>query len=338
MNAIDLLRKDDKMVMDLFKQYEKLDQNENEKKQAVFDDIRSCLDIHFGIEEFMFYPMVIDALVPEKKGLIVRGLEDQRFIKVLLGDLAMTRIHDSRFDAKMGSLKENVMRYIEDEENKLLPEAEACFATSELDVMGEEIQRKAQVLKPVLYVTFPDVIMTERAVAALLDNGVQEEDMSLIVNESGSGLKKTLTGEDLEDPMKEAQTGVTMTTGSDTAAGAAKGAGIGLLIGVLAGLASLAIPGVGLVVGGGALATAIGSAVGTTVAGALAGGVVGLLKDQGVPEETAKRYSDALSRGGAILAIALPSGELNQMKVRQIVSKYGAANFSSYARPLKQQI
>src|SRR5262249_28026993 len=110
---------------------------------------------------------------------------------------------------------------------------------------------------------------------------------------------------------KAAKSGLSTTTPHDAGVGAAKGAGIGLGIGVLAGLATLFFPGIGLVVGGGALAAAIAAAAGTTAAGAVAGGVYGHLKDQGVPEEVARNYSRTFEQGGAILAVNTPSGDLD---------------------------
>jgi hypothetical protein len=123
-----------------------------------------------------------------------------------------------------------------------------------------------------------------------------------------------------------AKTGISTTTPADAGAGAAKGAGIGLGIGVLAGLASLFVPGVGLVFGGGALSGAFAGAAATTAAGAVAGGVTGYLKDQGMPEDLALTYHGAVQRGGAILAVSLPSDNVDEATAMQIATKYGAVD------------
>jgi hypothetical protein len=127
-----------------------------------------------------------------------------------------------------------------------------------------------------------------------------------------------------------AKQGLSTTTPGDAAAGAAKGAGIGLGVGILAALASIAIPGFGLVVGGGALATAIAGAAGATAAGAVAGGVHGYLKDQGVPDHVAMDYNKAYEHGGAILGVTVPSNNVDEATVREILSKYGASNVNVY--------
>ena len=93
----------------------------------------------------------------------------------------------------------------------------------------------------------------------------------------------------------------------------------------LTALASILIPGVGLIVGGGALATALIGAAGATVAGAAAGGVVGYLKDQGVPEEESQRFSNVYEQGGAILNVSAPSGDIDGASIETILNKYGEA-------------
>jgi hypothetical protein len=127
-----------------------------------------------------------------------------------------------------------------------------------------------------------------------------------------------------------AKHGISTTTPEDAGQGAVKGAEIGLGLGVLAGLAALFIPGVGLVYGAGALASALGAAALTAGAGAVAGGVTGYLKEQGVPGEAAQSYQSAIENGGAILNITLPSGVVDQATAEQVLVKYSAADMHSY--------
>lgn len=135
----------------------------------------------------------------------------------------------------------------------------------------------------------------------------------------------------VERPEIGAKKGITTTTPEDAGAGAATGVAAGVGIGALAVLASLFIPGVGLVLGGGALATALAGLAGAVGAGAIAGGVVGYLKDQGVPEEAITVYREAFDRGGAILAVAVPP-EFVRADIEAILAKYGAANIEMYGQ------
>ncbi|MBV9849350.1 MAG: hypothetical protein JO250_06655 [Armatimonadetes bacterium] len=117
--------------------------------------------------------------------------------------------------------------------------------------------------------------------------------------------------------------GLTTTTPQDAAAGAAVGTGVGLVTGLLAAAAALTIPGLGLVLAGGALAAAAGAAVGTTVAGAAVGGVVGYLRDMGMPEQAASRYADRIAEGDYLVTALIDSAQYDDVK--RLLLKYNAA-------------
>jgi hypothetical protein len=196
-----------------------------------------------------------------------------------------------------------------------------------------------------IYASFADLDMAEKATGALMDFGVDEADITLVVHESladGAEVKSSSRDDsyhtmvvDRTAPVHEreelgAKSGISTTTAEDAGSGAAKGAGIGLGVGVLAGLASLTLPGFGIVLGGGALATALAGAAGATAAGAVAGGVTGYLKDQGVPEHAAQPYHEHFERGGCVLAVTVPSNEVGQATAEDVLDKYGAVNINSY--------
>jgi hypothetical protein len=105
-------------------------------------------------------------------------------------------------------------------------------------------------------------------------------------------------------------------TGSKVAGGAATGAVtggvLGGLTGLLVGIGALAIPGIGPVLAGGALASAFGLGGGTAVAGAGigagVGGVIGALTGLGFSEDEAKYYDEGV-RGGRTLVTVDDDGE-----------------------------
>lgn len=188
-----------------------------------------------------------------------------------------------------------------------------------------------------IYASFEADDQAIKAAGALLDYGVKNEDLTIISQGTESALHaygiKASSNHDDDDDLDAAEAtakkGISTTTPADAAAGAAKGAGIGLATGVIAGLASLFIPGIGLVLGGGALAAALGGAALTTGAGILAGGVTGYLKDQGIPEEQIVAYNNVVSQGGAIVAVTLPSDEVGGSQIMDVLNKYGAMNISN---------
>lgn len=127
-----------------------------------------------------------------------------------------------------------------------------------------------------------------------------------------------------------AKHGISTTTPEDAGEGAVKGTGIGLGVGILASIAALAVPGVGIVLGAGALASALGLTALAAGAGAVAGGATGYLKDQGVPADAAERYHGAVTAGGAVLSVAIPSGDVDQSTASAVLSKYGASDVNAY--------
>ncbi|MGE0495926.1 MAG: hypothetical protein AB7S38_42365 [Vulcanimicrobiota bacterium] len=187
-------------------------------------------------------------------------------------------------------------------------------------------------IKETIYARFSDVEMAKKAIGALLDTGLEPELISLVTKNSVKPEKV----EDAEEVKQSAAKGVTTTTPEDAGEGAAKGALIGLGLGELALIATLFIPGVGFVTGGGALVTALGAAVGTAAAGAVTGGVVGYLREQGVPSDIASDYERAIEEGGAMLAIDIPDEpELRTANVVRLLQKYDADKVGNYAAAIK---
>lgn len=169
------------------------------------------------------------------------------------------------------------------------------------------------------YATFNDPDMAQKAAGALLDNGVRAEHISIIFPEGYKYVPH------ISDETREGDAAIheiTTTTAEDAMAGAAKGAGIGLAAGTLAALAAVLIPGVGLVLGGGALALALTGVAGTAAAGAVAGGVTGYLKDQGVPPDWAHKHGEVLQGGGALITVSPTDEDVDLATIELMLRKY----------------
>jgi len=175
-----------------------------------------------------------------------------------------------------------------------------------------------------IYATFTDPEQAKKAAGALLDHGVRAEHISVVFPEGYSAISpEDNVSVYNEGHVEEAPTtGISTTTGADASSGAAKGAGIGLAAGALAALAAVFIPGVGLVIGGGALAIAIGGAVGTAAAGAVAGGVTGYLKDQGVPDANVEEFGRVLESNGAMISVTPTDEDIDTSTIQGLIAKY----------------
>jgi hypothetical protein len=138
------------------------------------------------------------------------------------------------------------------------------------------------------------------------------------------GTSTPATPQDTADNVEEVgKHGITTTTASDAGAGAGVGAGIGLVAGLLAAAASLTIPGVGIVLAGGAVAGAIAAAAATTAAGAMVGGVAGYLNDMGMPEQAATRFEDRVLEGDYLISVMMDTSQYDEVK--SLLLKYNAA-------------
>lgn len=181
-------------------------------------------------------------------------------------------------------------------------------------------------MKKNIHVAFRTHEAAARAVGALLDHGVDAHDISVYVKNLPQAWETpSETGSEVE---AKATHGITVTTAADAVDGATKGAGIGLGIGVLAALASVMVPGVGFVLGGAALGTAVGGAVATTAAGAIAGGAYGYLKDQGIDEDAARYLSNHLETGGVLVSVSGPSNNVAIDTIHQVLAKYAEEQYA----------
>jgi hypothetical protein len=121
--------------------------------------------------------------------------------------------------------------------------------------------------------------------------------------------------------------GISTTTARDAEKGASEGAAVGLGLGLVLGLATVAIPGVGLVAGAGALIAGLTAATG--IAGAVAGGAYGFLNDMDLPPRYKRQLQDHLQSGGPVLTIGV-TADVAPAEIIRILEKYGATSVQAF--------
>jgi len=145
----------------------------------------------------------------------------------------------------------------------------------------------------------------ERAINDLKDAGFAADQIGVAMRD------RTAQGELAEDTGTKAAQGAT--------SGALGGGLLGGVVGFLVGVGALAIPGVGPVVAGGMLASALGMGGGTALAGAgigaAAGGIVGALVGMGIPEEEAKHFESGFKAGGALVTVNAGGRAMDAMAI-----------------------
>lgn len=132
---------------------------------------------------------------------------------------------------------------------------------------------------------FRDQPSAERAIQRLKAAGFTERQIGVAVRD------------------RERQQVITEETGTQAAegakAGAVSGGVLGGVVGLLAGVGALAIPGIGPIIAGGALASTLAGAG----IGAAAGGLVGALVGMGIPEEDARHFEQGFQQGGILVTV-----------------------------------
>lgn len=150
--------------------------------------------------------------------------------------------------------------------------------------------------------TFADRDDALRAIEALKDAGFTSDQIGVALRD------RTAQGEMVEESGTHAAEGA--------ATGAVGGGLLGGIVGWLVGIGALAIPGIGPIVAGGALASAFGIAGGTALAGAgigaVAGGVVGALVGMGIPEEEARYFESGFRAGHTLVTVTAGAGRATE--------------------------
>ena len=118
--ATALLKDDHDRVEALFDQFEAA--KTRAAKTKIVRLALTELKVHAAIEEELFYPAVRK---PVGKEIMNEADEEHHVAKLLIAELDKMDGSESHFDAKFLVLAENVRHHIKEEENEMLPKAEA---------------------------------------------------------------------------------------------------------------------------------------------------------------------------------------------------------------------
>lgn len=117
--ATDILKRDHRMVLQLFDDYVDLGREDAEEKQELFEKIKEELTHHAQIEEEIFYPALEPARAKDASDLLQEAREDHEKVKELLRELSGLNASDEEFDELMDTLCESVKSHADDEEKEL---------------------------------------------------------------------------------------------------------------------------------------------------------------------------------------------------------------------------
>jgi hemerythrin superfamily protein len=143
-DAVQLLTADHKEVKQLFKQYEKLvdqEADDAEKKQLA-EQICGMLTVHATIEEEIFYPAAREQL--DEQDLLDEAEVEHASAKDLIAQIQSMEPSEELYDAKVTVLGEYIDHHVKEEEGEMFPKVKK----TELDLkaLGEELAARKQEL------------------------------------------------------------------------------------------------------------------------------------------------------------------------------------------------
>ena len=141
-NAIALLTADHKKVKQLFKNFEKLKEDDGEEKSALVKEICMELSVHAKVEEEIFYPAVREAI--EDEDLMDEADVEHAGAKSLIAQLEAMDPEEDHYDAKVTVLGEYIDHHVKEEQDEIFPKAKKSKVdTAEL---GRQIMKRKEAL------------------------------------------------------------------------------------------------------------------------------------------------------------------------------------------------
>lgn len=146
-DAISILTADHAEVKKMFKEFEKLKQEDGAEadKAELVGKICEALSIHAQIEEEIFYPAMRDAISEEDLDLMDEADVEHAGAKELIAQLEESEPGDDHYDAKVIVLGEQIDHHVKEEEGEMFSTARK--AKLDMEELGMQLmQRKEQLM------------------------------------------------------------------------------------------------------------------------------------------------------------------------------------------------
>jgi hemerythrin-like domain-containing protein len=148
MNAIDLLKADHKVVLDLLEQLSATTERALKKRVELIDKLELELFAHTHIEEEIFYPAYKKAGSKEEAKMYFEAIEEHRAVDALvLPHLKRTAPGSVEFSGRAKVLKELLEHHIEEEEETLFKQAKSLLSAAQLKELGAQMEARKLQLK-----------------------------------------------------------------------------------------------------------------------------------------------------------------------------------------------
>jgi hemerythrin superfamily protein len=143
MNVITLLKQDHQKVKKMLKELEETTERAAKKREELFAEVQRELKLHELVEEEIVYPAFREK--SKLKDIVLEGYEEHHVVDLIMDEIADESVTDETWPAKLKVMQENVEHHVEEEEEKMFPQARKLFEEEELESLGELVeQRKRQ--------------------------------------------------------------------------------------------------------------------------------------------------------------------------------------------------
>jgi hemerythrin-like domain-containing protein len=144
MKATMVLKRDHQAVAQLFRDFERLADDDLAGRRLLVDRIRSELDVHTRIEEELFYPEL--ERVEEARDLVREGRTEHQLVKDLCAEIARLDPAGLDYVAKIEVLRENVDHHVDEEESEIFPLAKKHLSSERLEKLGDQLEHRREEL------------------------------------------------------------------------------------------------------------------------------------------------------------------------------------------------
>jgi hemerythrin-like domain-containing protein len=140
MDVIKLLKEDHRKVK---KMLEELEETSESKREELFAQVQHEVKLHELVEEQIVYPAFRQQ--SKLKDIVLEGYEEHHVVDLIMDEIAGEPVTDETWAAKVKVMQENLEHHIEEEEEKMFPQARKLFEDEDLEKLGEQVeQRKRQ--------------------------------------------------------------------------------------------------------------------------------------------------------------------------------------------------
>jgi len=135
----EVLKRDHKKVKDLLDKIEKTEERGQQRRAALFDELKSNLLAHSKAEDAILYERLKGSDDDEARKISLEAHEEHHVVEQLLNEMSELDAEDEVFMAKFKVLKEAVEHHVKEEEGEMFEQARQVLDREEARSMAERM-------------------------------------------------------------------------------------------------------------------------------------------------------------------------------------------------------